>query len=55
MQRLKKYQAKVVMVKPYCDSYLEKPSNVDVLENFADLIQMGMLDDLFVVEVTEEQ
>lgn len=54
MQKLKKYQVKVVMIRPYCDSWLHKPSNDDVLETLAQLILENQLDDYFVVDVKEE-
>lgn len=54
-QKVRKFNVRVIMVKPYVDYFLNKrPSNQDVLEDFGDLIMMGMLDDHFVVEVTEE-
>lgn len=54
MQKLKRYPVKVVMLRPYCDSWLHKPSNDDVLETLANLILQGQLDDHFIVEVKEE-
>lgn len=45
-----KYRVTVRMIKPYCDSYIKKPSNQVVLETLADMILEGQVDDLFVIE-----
>jgi hypothetical protein len=51
---MKVFRTKVTMVKPFFDSYLLKPSNADVLEDFADLIaSLDSVKEHFKVEVEE--
>lgn len=48
-----RFYATVVMVKPYTDYWLKKPSKDDVLETMAELIHLKQLDSHFQIDIRE--
>ena len=51
--KLRKFDVTVIMVKPYTDFWLYKPTKEDILEALSDLIREGQLDSHFQIEIRE--
>ena len=47
----RKWNVTVVMVKPYTDFWLYRPTKEDVLDALSDLIREGQLDSLFEIKL----
>lgn len=49
----RKWNVTVVMVRPYTDFWLYRPTKEDILEALSDLIREGQLDSIFEIKIEE--